>query len=115
MKLFLLIAFGVAFSSCQSHKSVAPTPATFILLLADGYDGSYLEKNYLSDGFVEAKRGNRTTNQYRVIFNTADVDALKNKLSSDPIIIELTSEDSAPSNGTNVGHSTSKPEIKHKQ
>ncbi|MDP4826664.1 MAG: hypothetical protein NWR73_03190 [Flavobacteriales bacterium] len=115
MKLFLLIAFGVAFSSCQSHKSAAPMPATFILLLADGYDGSYLEKNYHSDGFVEASRNNRTTNSYRASFNSSDVEALKTKLSSDPIIIELTSEDSAPSNGTNVGHSTSKPVIKHKQ
>ena len=117
MKLFLLLAFGTLCFACNNNKISKPTPAptSLVLTLADGYDVKYLKTNYNDEGFIEASRSSRTTNSYRASFNCSDVAALKNKLSSDPVVIEISTEDSGPSNGTNSGHSKSKPEIKHKQ
>jgi hypothetical protein len=117
MKLILLLAFSTLCFACNNHKISKPTPAPtlFFLTLADGYDVKHLKTNYNDQGFIEASRSSRTTNSYRASFNCSDVASLKNKLSSDPVVIEVSTEESAPSNGTNVGHSKSKPEIKHKQ
>lgn len=114
MKFLIALAFSMAILACHSKKAVAPEATSLNLLLADGYNAQYLEANYQKDGFVEASRANRTLNIYRASFTVSDLENLKEKLLADPIVLEILTEDSLPTNSTNVGHSNSKPVIKNK-